>query len=366
MGKGRPPRRATAPRTASIRSVLVAVLGTTLAIAYWAAPPVAAHQTDLAVVATGLFNPRGLAFGPDGALYIAEAGRGGDVAVKAGADRVPYQIGRTARVVRVTPSDDIQVVVDGLPSVHTPDDVFGVTGVAFVDETLYALTAAGGRDVGDPTFDNTILRVGHDGEVTVVANLTQANYADPPVARLRDLRADVEGGVPYGLATLGGRLYATDGNLETVTEIALDGSLRRLLAYPASDHVLVGLAPAPDGSLWVAEYGPWPHPPGAAKISRLTLDGQRVDAWTGLSTAIGVAFGPDGSSYALEFSSGRRVPATGRVLRRSPEGRVEVVATGLTYPTGLTVGPDGSLYVSEFGHRSDDGTGRIVRIRATE
>src|SRR5688572_3914736 len=37
-----------------------------------------AVPADLTVVMSGLDNPRGLAFGPEGALYVAEAGRGGD------------------------------------------------------------------------------------------------------------------------------------------------------------------------------------------------------------------------------------------------------------------------------------------------
>src|SRR2546429_5845039 len=44
-----------------------------------AAPPAGAksYTKDPVVVADGLNNPRGLAFGPDASLYIAEAGQGG-------------------------------------------------------------------------------------------------------------------------------------------------------------------------------------------------------------------------------------------------------------------------------------------------
>src|SRR5438132_14309987 len=36
-----------------------------------------AADTPFTVLASGLDSPRGLAFGPEGALYVAEAGRGG-------------------------------------------------------------------------------------------------------------------------------------------------------------------------------------------------------------------------------------------------------------------------------------------------
>ncbi|MFN8633233.1 MAG: ScyD/ScyE family protein [Chloroflexota bacterium] len=321
-----------------------------------------AQRGDFDVVASGLSNPRGLAFGPDGSLYVAEAGKGGERLVQAGYDRQPYHIGTTARVTKISWTGHLITVLPRLPSVETRDDIYGAAGVAFIGDSLYVLTAAGGRDVGDRSFDNAILRVSATGRVTRVADITEINYFSPPLARLNDVRADVEGGVPFGLTAMDGRLYATDANLETVTEIETDGAWRRLVSLPYSNRVLVGLTPAPDGSLWVAEYGPLPHPLGSSHISRLTLDGELSEAWMGLNLAIGVAFGQDGSAYALQFAETSRTPGVGSIVRRTPDGGSETIISGLSFPTAITTGPDGNLYVSEFGHKSENESGRIIRV----
>jgi glucose/arabinose dehydrogenase len=54
---------------------LIGALVVTFAVALTGASGAGAATTR--VVMSGLDNPRGLAFGPEGALYVAEAGRGG-------------------------------------------------------------------------------------------------------------------------------------------------------------------------------------------------------------------------------------------------------------------------------------------------
>jgi DNA-binding beta-propeller fold protein YncE len=94
----------------------------------------------------------------------------------------------------------------------------------------------------------------------------------------------------------------------------------------------------------------------------MTLDGQLSDAWTGLDTAIGIAFGPDGSAYALLFATTGREPASGSLLRRTPDGQVSTIINGLNFPTGLAIGPDGNAYIAENGNKSEDGSGRVLRV----
>ena len=45
------------------------------------AAPAGAAPTKVTVYGTGLFNPKGIVFGPDGTLYVAESGPPGDVTV---------------------------------------------------------------------------------------------------------------------------------------------------------------------------------------------------------------------------------------------------------------------------------------------
>src|SRR5918911_3171020 len=53
----------------------------------------AGPSANVTTFATGLDNPRGLKFGPDGALYVAEGGKGGTDSTVGKCDQVPGPVG---------------------------------------------------------------------------------------------------------------------------------------------------------------------------------------------------------------------------------------------------------------------------------
>src|SRR5215471_12918911 len=76
----RSPKELRMPRPILLVLSLLALLVSPVA-AQEATPeanPVAAQAGGLTVVASGLTNPRGFLWAPDGTLYVAEAGSGGE------------------------------------------------------------------------------------------------------------------------------------------------------------------------------------------------------------------------------------------------------------------------------------------------
>ena len=150
-------------------AVTVLITAAAIVVPAVASPSSAASVT---VFATGLNNPRGLEWGPDGNLYVAEGGLGGGASTTA--DQCtqvkpvigPYTRGSSADILRFAPDGARAVVAGGLPSDQAaPPRNFrsGVADVAFVGETLYALLAGAGCSHGHSDVDNGIVRVNPDG-----------------------------------------------------------------------------------------------------------------------------------------------------------------------------------------------------------
>ena len=122
--------------------------------------------------ASGLNNPRGLTFGPDGNLYVAEGGIGGTNSTDGQCDQVIPPVGPYtgssdgARIMKVNRNGELVTVAEKLPSSQTAPTqgslVSGVADVAFIGTTLYGVLSGAGCSHGVASTPNGIVKVHHD------------------------------------------------------------------------------------------------------------------------------------------------------------------------------------------------------------
>ena len=328
-----------------------------------------AAQASVSVVMSNLDNPRGLAWGPEGALYVAEAGNQTMKGPCAPVPRGQNCYSGTGAITRLWKGTQ-ERVASGLPS-HVlvtatgPSDVTGPHDISFQGKgNAYVTIGWAGPPAARAAlgalgqwFGSTI-RVTPNGSFDLVADISGFEQANNPAGGPLDSN-------PYGILAEPGRQFLTDAGGNSVLEVTANGTVSLVSTLPptptGSEPVPTEVVRGPDGALYVSQLTGVPFTAGAASIWRLVPGGAPQIYKTGFKTITDFDWGEDGNIYLVQFASAPTFfGGPGLLIRVPPNGAPVVLNSTLTNPTGVLVGPDGAIYVSNKGNQA--GTGEVLRI----
>jgi plastocyanin/sugar lactone lactonase YvrE len=322
-----------------------------------AGTPMAGAANDaITVVASGVPNPRAFAWNPNGDLYVSSAGIGGIA---------NDQRDTTGSLFRIDDNGCPVTVASGFPAGSAFGGRFGLADVGFIDNTLYAL-GDGSLDIRpDAPVPNGLFRVNPDGSWQAVANV--GAWVEEHLTRFVPGDAD-PGGEMYAMVSDGEAFWIAESNRGQILRVTPDGAITRVADLSENHPVPTGIALAPDGGVYVGFLTAFPYSDGAAKVVKVTADGQVTDVWTGLTAIVALAVAPDGTLYALEMTTDNPTAppyyrhSAGRVVRQTGPSSLQEVVVGLDLPIAMSTGEDGGMYVALPALNEEGRPGGIIRI----
>jgi hypothetical protein len=345
----------------------LALVGFAPTVALAAPSPAGSMPAGVEVVAAGLTNPRGFAWGPDGTLYMALAGSGGATRFEV-AEGFTLEIGLSSSVVTVA-DGCATPVAPGLVSTHwvEPGWVWGAMDVAFLDDELYVLVSGAGPSNLSPSSFSGVFRLNDDSTMTLVADVTNWLPDHPPAFIPPDYGSD---GSLFDLEAAGDALLLSEAVGGQLLRVTPAGEITTVADLSEGHMVPTGIAVDDEGNAYVGFETTPPFPDGASKVVKVTPDGTVSDHWTGLTAVTDVVMGPDGTLYAAEMATSNvdtepfLSPGSGRVVRQNGPDGLEEVLTDVAYPVHLGFDADGALHVTypAFAPNAGEGQGALLRI----
>ena len=271
------------------------------------------------LLVTGLEESQGSAVGPGGDLFVTA--------------------NLTGSIWRIDPRTGARTLfATGLPPRNPAPDFqgAGVTDVAFIGSTAYALVTGVGEDLGGSDIVG-IYRVDSPTSFTVVADIGAWSIDNPPIPAFF-----VPTGVQYAIENYRGGFLVTDGHHNRVLRVTLDGDITEVIAF--EDLVPTGLAVS-GNSVYLNQAGPIPHLPENGKVMALDVrSGTATEVASGIRLAVDVEFGRGRTLFALSqgfwdgpFEGAPANPNTGALMRVNDDGTVTTVVDGLDRPTSMEI-----------------------------